>query len=84
MGMTEPNRKRRGSTFATWTVCILILGFLYIASAGPANWLYTRGWISESVLVVYYPLGWIADNTDFYEKSRVGRAYALYVDWWGH
>ncbi len=51
-----------------WIVALVIgLPVLYVASFGPACWLTSRGWISDTTMLLYIPLanlpepiaGWI-------------------------
>lgn len=71
------NRRER---WANWTLAAVVgVPVLYVASFGPAIWIASPrdSDISvgpSSMLAIYRPLGWIANETD----SPIGRA----LEWW--
>lgn len=54
---------RRGGLAAVVVAIVLLLLLLYVASLGPAVWLYERGYLSDpTVEAIYQPLQVAADR----------------------
>ena len=69
---TEPTRSRFRRRFA---VTAGVVAF-YLLSVGPSEWLWKRGFVSESVLrVVYFPLLAV-------DGTRLERPLAWYCELW--
>lgn len=84
---SEHFRKRRTSPFLVWPACIVLLLAFYVASLGPAIWMNERGWISQDSFnrmrtTVYFPMKYLANETEFYQETAVGRMYVSYLYWW--
>jgi len=62
--------------WAFYTVAVVLLFVLYVASIGPAAWLHDREYIPDWALWVYLPLSPLAG------VPVVERPISAYVDWW--
>lgn len=66
-----------------WSLIVLLLPVVYFAAMGPFVGLYERGYIPEPVAVavgiVYWPIGWLGENSDFFEHPP-GSTLVWYVE----
>lgn len=63
-GMSDEPRKKPGVAF--WTCVVLAVLVLYVASIGPAYWLWAHdslpdGWTAPTRWLIYRPLAWLHD-----------------------
>ena len=82
--MSKPVPKRSSPALTTLFV-VVVLAILYPLSAGPAIWLLLHmddtDWAFAVAEVVYSPINWAYQNTDF-GTNPIGRAYDHYLDLW--
>ena len=66
----------------SWGGTILVLLIFYLLAPGPLVWLYTNGFMFESVknvfMVLYFPLALLAEYNEF-----VGEILMWYIRLWG-
>jgi hypothetical protein len=73
------NDQRPGSTVAVWLIVVLtLLPVLYVLSTGPAVWLQDNGYVSNSSLVIYWPLEMACRNC-----KPIRRTFEVYLSLWG-
>jgi len=74
------SRKKPGVAF--WAAVAISLPVLYVLSAGPANWLWHRGfltgWPSSIYSFLYWPIRWLLRNG----PDPVSQAILWYVRLW--
>jgi hypothetical protein len=74
--------KRPGVAF--WAAVVVVaVPVLYLLSAGPAHWMFARGWppqwAYDAAEIVYAPIRWIFD----YAPTPLRDALRWYLDLWG-
>lgn len=71
------DRKPSGCA-ALLVVLLALLPVLYLASTGPAEWLFEHGMLNENLVgFIYAPVNWACERSDIF--ASVTQAY---VDWW--
>lgn len=80
MGNAEHPESRRS---LLPVVILVLLPVVYLAALGPIVGLAHRGLIPDGMMtpliVAYWPLSWIEEETDFFEQPP-GSAYVWYVE----
>jgi len=76
--MTDTDQRKRGPFVGCLAIAALLLPLAYFLSIGPVIWLSKKGYLSDSVRVVYTPLVLLADIC-----KPIHDALWWYVGLWG-
>jgi hypothetical protein len=75
----DADNTNRRSPLSGVMIAVLFLLVFYPLSAGPAVWLWSRGYVGmNTVTVAYEPLGWVYDAS----PQPVQKAFDAYLELW--
>ena len=78
----DSKSNERSSSGASVVAVVLLIGLLllpvgYVLSLGPAVWMHDRGWLPDSVGIVYWPLIMLCKYSSTFEEMM-----NWYVELW--